>query len=164
MNSPNRRRGRALALGLTAAVAATAVALPAADAKKKTVKPQPNAAYASPTAAKRGFAVIVLNKGKIISGSIRATFKDADGNVCRKEGVTLANGQTQLDYTVQKPKKPAADGKYSVSGAAYDQPADTATFSGKFASSTKTSIVVRAKWMGCTTGKVVFGNAVPTLG
>jgi hypothetical protein len=163
MNPPNRR-GRALALGLATAFAVTAVALPAADAKKKTVKPQPNSGYASPVAAKRGFAVIVLDKGKIVSGSIRAKFKDAEGNVCRQDNMTLPSGLTQLDYTIDKPKKPNADGKYSVKGTVAHQPADTATFSGKFASSTKTSIVVRAKWMGCTTGKVVFKNAVPTAG
>lgn len=161
MTSPNRR---ALAIGLAAAVAATAVAIPAADAKKKTIKPQPNSAYASSIAAKRGFAVIVLSKGKIISGTIRAKFKDADGKVCRQEGLTLTNGQTQLDYTIGKPKKPNDKGKYSVKGTVANQPSDTATFSGKFASSTKTSIVVKAKWMGCKTGKVVFKNAVPTAG
>ncbi|HEU0019430.1 MAG TPA: hypothetical protein VFQ14_03980 [Thermoleophilaceae bacterium] len=161
MTSPNRRT---LAIGLAAAVAATAVAIPAADAKKKPVKPQPNSAYASSIAAKRGFAVIVLSKGKIISGTIRAKFKDADGKVCRQEGVTLDNGQTQMDYTIGKPKKPNGKGKYSVKGTVYDQPSDTATFSGKFASSTKTSIVVKAKWMGCKTGKVVFKKAVPTMG
>jgi hypothetical protein len=160
MTSPNRR---ALAIGLAAAAAATAVAIPAADAKK-TVKPQPNSAYASSLTAKRGFAVIVLSKGKVVSGSIRAKFKDADGKVCRQEGLTLDNGQTQLDYTVGKPKKPNDKGKYSVKGTVYNQPSDTATFSGKFASSTKASIVVKAKWMGCKTGKVVFKNAVPTAG
>lgn len=161
MTSPNRR---ALAIGLAAAVAATAVAIPAADAKKKPVKPQPNSAYASSLTAKRGFAVIVLSKGKIVSGSIRAKFKDADGKVCRQEGLTLDNGQTQLDYTIGKPKKPNDKGKYSVKGTVANQPSDTATFSGKFASSTKTSIVVKAKWMECKTGKVVFKNAVPTAG
>jgi hypothetical protein len=164
MNPPNRLRGRVLAVGLATAVAATAVALPAADAKKQTVKPQPNVGYASPVAAKRGFAVIVLSRGKIVSGTIRAKFKDADGNVCRQEGITLDSGLTQLDYTIGKPKKPNADGRYSVKGTISDQPSDTATFSGKFASSTKTSIVVRAKWMECKTGKVVFKNAVPTAG
>jgi hypothetical protein len=163
MNSPNHCR-RALAIGLTAALATTAVALPAADAKKKTVKPQPNAAYASSLTAKRGFAVIVLSKGKIVSGSIRAKFKDADGNVCRQQGITLDSGLTQLDYTIAKPKKPNGNGKYSAKGTINDQPSDTATFSGKFASSTKTSIVVRAKWMGCKTGKVTFKKAVPTAG
>lgn len=161
MTSPNRR---AFAIGLSAAVATVAIAIPAADAKKKTVKPQPNAAYASSIAAKRGFAVIVLSKGKIITGTIRAKFKDADGKVCRQEGLTLDNGQTQLDYTIGKPKKPNDKGKYSVKGTIFNQPSDTATFSGKFASSTKTSIVVKAKWMGCKTGKVVFKNAVPTAG
>lgn len=161
MTSPKRR---ALAIGLSAAVAATAIAIPAADAKKKTVKPQPNSAYASSIAAKRGFAVIVLNKGKIVTGTIRAKFEDADGKVCRQEGLTLDNGQTQLDYTIDKPKKPNDKGKYSVKGTIVDQPSDTATFSGKFKSSTKTSIVVKAKWMECKTGKVVFKNAVPTAG
>jgi hypothetical protein len=161
MTSPNRR---ALATGLAAALAATAVAIPAADAKKKTIKPQPNSAYASSLTAKRGFAVIVLSKGKIVSGSIRAKFKDADGKVCRQEGLTLDNGLTQLDYTIGKPKKPNDKGKYSVKGTILNQPSDTATFSGKFASSTKTSIVVKAKWMECKTGKVVFKNAVPTAG
>jgi len=161
MTSPNRR---ALAIGLAAAVAATAAVIPAADAKKKTVTPQPNSAYASSIAAKRGFAVIVLSKGKIVSGTIRAKFKDADGKVCRQEGLTLDNGQTQLDYTIGKPKKPNDKGKYSVKGTIPNQPSDTATFSGKFASSTKTSIVVKAKWMECKTGKVVFKNAVPTAG
>ena len=162
MTSSNRPR-RALALGLAAALTA-AVAIPAADAKKQTVKPQPDVGYASPIAAKRGFAVIVLSKGKIVSGTIRAKFKDADGKVCRQEGLTLDNGQTQLDYTIGKPKKPKDNGKYSVKGTVYNQPSDTATFSGKFASSTKTSIVVKAKWMGCKTGKVVFKKAVPTAG
>jgi len=163
MSSPNRR-GRALAIGLAAALTAAAVAIPAADAKKQTIKPQPNVAYASPIAAKRGFAVIVLSKGKIVSGSIRAKFKDAEGNVCRQEGITLDSGLTQLDYTIDKPKKPNGNGKYSAKGTILNQPSDTATFSGKFASSTKTSIVVRAKWMECKTGKVVFKNAVPTAG
>ena len=162
MTSSNRPR-RALAIALAAALTA-AVAIPAADAKKQTVKPDPNGAYASPIAAKRGFAVIVLSKGKIVSGTIRAKFKDADGKVCRQEGLTLDNGQTQLDYTNGKPKKPKDNGKYSVKGTVYNQPSDTATFSGKFASSTKTSIVVKAKWMGCKTGKVVFKKAVPTAG
>jgi hypothetical protein len=163
MNSPHRR-GRTLAIGLATTLAATAVAIPAADARKQTVTPQPNAAYASSLTAKRGFAVIVLNRGKIVSGSIRAKFKDAAGKVCRQEGITLEGGLTQVDYTIGKPKKPGSDGKYSVKGTLADEPADTATFSGKFASSTKTSIVVRAKWMGCTTGKVVFAKAVPTAG
>jgi hypothetical protein len=163
MNSPNRR-GRVLAIGLVAALATTAVALPAADAKQKTVKPQPNVAYASPIAAKRGFAVIVLSRGKIVSGSIRAKFKDADGKVCAQQGITLDSGLTQLDYTIDKPKRPNDKGRYSAKGTIGDQPSDTATFSGKFASSTKTSIVVRAKWMGCKTGKLVFKNAVPTAG
>lgn len=163
MNSPNRR-GRTLAIGLVAALATAAVAIPAADAKKQAVKPQPDAAYASPIAAKRGFAVIVLSKGKIVSGSIRAKFKDAKGNLCRQEGITLASGLTQLDYTIDKPKKPNGNGSYSVKGTISNQPSDTATFSGKFASSAKTSIVVRAKWMECKTGKVVFKNAVPTAG
>lgn len=163
MTSPNRR-GRALAIGLAATLTATAVALPAADAKKQAVKPQPDSAYASSIAAKRGFAVIVLSKGKIVSGSIRAKFKDAKGDVCRQEGLTLESGLTQLDYTIGKPKKPNGDGKYSAKGTAANQPSDTATFSGRFASSAKTSIVVRAKWMGCKTGKVVFKNAVPTAG
>jgi hypothetical protein len=163
MNSPNRR-GRTLAIGLVAAVATTAAVLPAADAKKQTIKPQPNVGYASPIAAKRGFAVIVLSRGKIVSGSIRAKFKDADGNVCKQEGITLDSGLTQLDYTIDKPKKPNDNGRYSVKGTIMDQPSDTATFSGKFASSTKTSIVVRAKWMECKTGKLVFKNAVPTAG
>jgi hypothetical protein len=162
MTSPNRPR-RALAIGLAAALTA-AVAIPAADAKKQTVKPQPDVGYASPVAAKRGFAVIVLSKGKIVSGSIRAKFKDADGKVCRQEGLTLESGLTQLDYTIDKPKKPNGNGKYSAKGTVVDQPSDTATFSGKFASSTKTSIVVRAKWMECKTGKLVFKNAVPTAG
>jgi hypothetical protein len=162
MTSPNRPR-RALAIGLAAALIAV-VAIPAADAKKQTVKPQPDVGYASPVAAKRGFAVIVLSKGKIVSGSIRAKFKDADGKVCRQEGLTLESGLTQLDYTIDKPKKPNGNGKYSAKGTVVDQPSDTATFSGKFASSTKTSIVVRAKWMECKTGKLVFKNAVPTAG
>ena len=162
MSSSNRPR-RALAIALAAALTA-AVAIPAADAKKQTVKPDPNGAYASPIAAKRGFAVIGLSGGKITSASIRAKFKDAKGNVCREEGVTLESGLTQIDSTIAKPKKPNAEGKYSVKGARYDTPSDTATFSGKFASSTKASIVVRAKWMGCKTGKVVFKNAVPTAG
>jgi hypothetical protein len=161
MTRPNRR---ALAIGLTAAVATVAVAIPAADAKKNPIKPEPNSAYASSIAAKRGFAVIVLTKGKITTGTIRAKFKDADGKVCRQEGLTLDNGQTQLDYTIGKPKKPNDNGKYSVKGTVANQPSDTATFSGKFASSTKTSIVVKAKWMGCKTGKVVFKKAVPTAG
>jgi len=163
MTSSNRPR-RALAIGLAATLTAAAVAIPAADAKKQTVKPQPNVGYASPIAAKRGFAVIVLSKGKIVSGSIRAKFKDADGKVCKQEGITLESGLTQLDYTIGKPKKPNDNGKYSAKGTIADQPSDTATFSGKFASSTKTSIVVRAKWMECKTGKVVFKNAVPTAG
>lgn len=161
MTSSNRPR-RALAIGLAAALT-VAVAVPAADAKK-TVKPQPDVGYASPVAAKRGFAVIVLSKGKIVSGSIRAKFKDADGKVCRQDNMTLESGLTQLDYTIGKPKKPGSDGKYSVKGTITDQPSDTATFSGKFTSSTKTSIVVRAKWMECKTGKIVFKNAVPTAG
>ncbi len=161
MTRPNRR---ALAIGLTAAVATVAVAIPAADAKKKPIKPEPNSGYASPVAAKRGFAVIVLSRGKIVTGTIRAKFKDADGKVCRQEGVTLDSGLTQLDYTIGKPKKPNDNGKYSVKGTILNQPSDTATFSGKFASSTKTSIVVKAKWMECKTGKIVFKKAVPTAG
>jgi len=163
MTFPNRR-GRTLAIGLAATLAVTAVAIPAADAKKKPIKPQANSAYASSITAKRGFAVIVLSKGKIVSGSVRAKFKDADGKVCTQQGLSLQNGQTQLDYTIGKPKKPNDKGKYSAKGTITDQPADTATFSGKFKSSTKTSIVVKANWMGCKTGKLVFKNAVPTAG
>ncbi len=163
MTSGSKPR-RVLAIGLAAALTATAFAAPATSAKKKSVKPQPDAAYASPTTAKRGFAVIVFSEGKIVSATIRAKFKDSDGKVCQVPGLTSA--LTQIDFTVKKPKKPNKKGKYSVKGTNEYPPFMDAkgSFSGKFKSSTKTSIVVKASWNGCKTGKVTFKNAVPTAG
>jgi hypothetical protein len=156
---------RVLTIGLAATLAAVALAAPATGAKK-SIKPQPDAAYASPVTAKRGFAAIILNEGKIISATLRAKFKDSDGKICSAPNYTMSGGLTQLDFTVKKPKKPSKKGKYSVKGT-YDYAPFTGakgTFSGKFKSATKASIVVKASWNGCKTGKVTFKNAVPTAG
>lgn len=161
MTSPNRRT---LALGL-AAVLATAVAVaPAADAKKKPpVKPKSEGAYVSPTAAKRGFAAIIMSKGKVSSVTMRVKYKDPDGKVCKPEGYTT--DLVQLELSAAKPKKPK-DGKYSVQVTQEYQPfaGAKATVSGKFKSSTKATINIKSTWGNCKTGKVTFNNAVWQLG
>jgi hypothetical protein len=163
MTSSNRPR-RALTIGLAAALTvAVAVAVPGAGAKKAPVKPKPDGAYASPVAAKRGFAAIIMSKGKINSVTMRVKYKDPDGNVCKPEG--YPGDLVQLELRPKKPKKPK-DGKYSVKVTQEFEPfaGATATVSGKFKSSTKATINIKSTWGVCKTGKVTFNNASYTVG
>jgi hypothetical protein len=161
MTSPNRL-GRVLAIGLAVALAATLLAISVAGAKTP-VTPKPDGAYASPIAAKRGFAAIILSKEKITNVTMRVKYKDAKGKVCKPEG-TVGN-LVQLDLQPKKPKKPK-NGKYSVKVSQEFAPfaGAKATVSGRFKSSTKATINVKSTWNGCKTGKLKFKNAVYTVG
>ena len=154
----NSRRG-ALFVLLLALVAGL---IPVAVAQAK-VKLKDGVYYQSGTVKKPAFGYVQADKGKVVGAGFYVKFKNKSGKACVPSGYTDTEGYISLNFETNK-VKPKSSGKFTVKNKKSPYtPGLKATVSGKFKSSTKASIKLKAKADGCT-ARGNFTKAVYTAG